>query len=68
MEKEIIFYDDPHNFDLTMWNEAGKVVHKQYALPDKPLEEILNKSKELMKSIDRATQDIEKIRNRGTLA
>ncbi|MCE5316320.1 MAG: DUF115 domain-containing protein [Parachlamydia sp.] len=68
LAKEIVFYDNPLNFDLTMWDESGKQVRKQQSLPNKPLDDMIKKSKELMESLEQASEMIEKVKKRENLA
>lgn len=60
--KEVIFYDDPSNYDMSLWNEQGKLIHKQTALPNNPMKDLINKSKELQASIQEITKKIEQLK------
>ena len=64
LAKEIIFYDNPQNFDLYLYDESGKIVQKKLSLPERPMENILQKSKELIDSIESASTQLSEIQKK----
>lgn len=68
LAKEIIFYENPFNFDLYLWDEGGRLIKKQLSLPDKPLEDMIKKSKEIMESLDKAAEQLEQVKQKKNLA
>lgn len=64
LAKEIVFYNDPRNFDMSLWDENGKLIHKQTSFPNDVFEDVKKKSEELQKSLQETTALLAKLKQK----
>lgn len=64
LSKEMIFYTSSLDYDISLWDEQGHLVHKSTTLPPEPLAALREKSQALLESIQKMEAQLKDLKDK----